>query len=95
MAGVGGLGMIARSSKTDLGGGVASAGQNFRRNFLLRRLGRFDPCVFIRYWSNWRTSTTLPVLSHLRGYGPVWFWMRTWSPILRAGRRLVCSESLS
>ena len=25
------------------------------------------------YWSNWRTSMTMSVLSHLLGCGPVWF----------------------
>ena len=38
-----------RSSDIDLGGGMAYAGRNLRRNFLLRRIVRFDPSIFTRY----------------------------------------------
>ena len=38
-----------RSSDIDLGGGVARAGRNLRRNFLLRRVVRFDPSILTRY----------------------------------------------
>ena len=48
-------------------------GVYFLRNFLLRRVKRSEPSTRTTYWSNCRTSTTMPVLSHLVGWGPVWF----------------------
>ena len=84
-----GRGGIARSSSTVRGGGVGYTGRIFLRNFLLRRVARLEPSVLTRYWSNWRTSTMMPVLSHFRGKLPVWFWSRTWSPT-RRGEVVAC-----
>ena len=36
-----------------------------------------------------------PVLSHLLGWGPVWFCTRTKSPTASGGRRFVCSAHVS
>ena len=52
----------------------------FLRNLRLRSVVRPDPSTRTRYWSNWRTSTPLPVVSPLSGWFPVWFCMRTVSP---------------
>ena len=49
-------------------------GVYFLRYFLLQRVTRPEPSTRTTYWSNCRTSTTMPVLSHLVGWGPVWFW---------------------
>ena len=38
---------------------------------------------------------TTPVLSHLVGLGPDWFWIRTWLPTAKGGSLLVCSDHLS
>ena len=38
---------------------------------------------------------TMPVLSHFVGWGPVWFWIRTWLLTAKGGSRLVCSDHLS
>ena len=54
-----------------------------------------EPSTRTAYWSNCRTSMMLPVLSHLVGCGPVWFWIRTWLPTFSGGSRLVCSDHLS
>ena len=47
-----------------------TTGRYFRKNFLFRSVTRPDPSTLTTYWSNWRTSMTLPVLSHLVGLGP-------------------------
>ena len=52
-------------------------------------------CIRTTYWSYWWTSTTTLVLSHLVGWLPVWFCMRTWCPTLRRGSFLVCSFQCS
>ena len=67
------------------------AGENFRRNWRLRRVTRPEPSTRMTYWLCWRTSTTSPVLSHRLGFGPSWFWRRTQSPTARGGSRRVCS----
>ena len=81
-----GVGRVRCSSFATGSGGKASrlsgaarviAGVNFRRNLRLRNVMRPEPSTRIAYWSCCRTSTTFPVLSHLRGLLPVWFWMRT------------------
>ena len=75
------LGPGARAS-----GARGTTGRYLRRNFLFRRVTRPEPSTRTTYWSNWCTSTTIPVLSHLVGWGPVWFWMRTQSPTTSGGR---------
>ena len=70
-------------------------GMYFRRNFRLRNVTLPEPSTLTTYWSNCRTSMTTPVLSHFLGCGPTWFWMRTRSPVLSGGRRLVCSDHFS
>ena len=83
-----GPGAIARGAR-----GIT--GTYFRKNFLFRRVIRPEPSTRTTYWSNWRTSTTIPVLSHLVGWGPVWFWMRTQSPTTKGGSMRVCSVKRS
>ena len=63
-----------------------TTGRNLGRNFLFRRLTRPEPSTLTMYWSNWRTSITIPILSHLVGFGPVWFCIRTLSPTSSGGR---------
>ena len=70
-------------------GARGMTGRNLRKNFLLRKVTRPEPSTLTTYWSNWRTSTTIPVLSHLVGWGPVWFWIRTQSPMTKGGRTRV------
>ena len=50
-----------------------------------------EPSTRTTYWWNWRTSMMMPVLSHLLGCGPVWFWIRTWWPSARGGNLWVCT----
>ena len=83
------------SSKIGRGEGVLNNGMNFLRNFLFLMVELLEPSILTTYWSNCRTSTTMPVLSHFRGNLPVWFCTRTWSPTRRGGRRLVWSDSRS
>ena len=81
-----------------VGSGVVDNGTTgwyFCKNFLFLMVTLPDPSTRMPYWSYCRTSMTTPVLSHLFGAGPVWFCMRTVSPISSGGRRLVCSVSLS
>lgn len=68
---------------------------HFIRNYLFRVVTLPEPSILTTYWSKWRTSIIVPVLSHLRGCGPVWFRIRTWSPMINCGRRLVCSVQRS
>ena len=70
-------------------------GVYLRRNFLFRSVTLPDPSTRTTYRSNWRTSITQPVLSHLSGVGPVWFWILTRSPTMSDSKCLVCSESCS
>ena len=94
----GGLNGVPRCFKSSViirGGGDLCSGANFLRNFRLRNVVRPDPSTLITYWSNCRTSVTFPVLSHFVGLGPVWFWIRTWSPTVRGGSLFVCSDHFS
>lgn len=52
-------------------------GIHFLRNFLFRMVTLPAPSSLTTYWSNRRTSIIVPVLSYLRGCGPVWFGIRT------------------
>ena len=70
---VGGTGECG--GKLWFGGGGLWKGVNFRKNFLFRRVTRPDPSTFTWYWSYVLASTIRPVLSHLLGLFPVWFWM--------------------
>ena len=74
---------------------VVVYGTNRRRNFLFRSVRRPEPSTLTKYWSNCRTSTTTPVRSHLRYSVPIWFCIRTWSPMRSGSRHFVCSESVS
>ena len=76
-------------------GALGTTGVYCRRNLRLRNVMRPDPSTLTTYWLNWRTSMMMPVLSHLVGCGPVWFWMRTVSPTCRGGNVRVCSDSRS
>ena len=75
-------GMASGALKSSVRGGVGWGGAGrggvyFLRNFLFLRVTLPDPSTRTTYWSNWRTSTTRPVLSHFLGNCPVWFWRRT------------------
>ena len=59
-----------------------------RRNFLFLRLSLPDPSIRMVYCLCGRVSITIPVLSHLRGFGPVWFWTFTVCPTLSGARFL-------
>ena len=61
-------------------------GWNLRRYFLLPNVSLPVPSTLTAYWSLPLTWTTRPVLSHLRGKRPVWFWMWQWSPSSRGDR---------
>merc|ERR1711911_300511 len=45
-----------------------------------------EPSTLTMYWSLSLTSTTTPVMSHLEGWLPTWFWTRTESPTASLGR---------
>ena len=87
--------VVPKSPSITEGGGAGYTGTYCLRNFLFRSVTLPEPSTRITYWSNCRTSTTTPVLSHLRGWGPIWFCTRTWSPTVRGGSRLVCSDQRS
>ena len=70
-------------------------GTIFLRNFLFLTETLPEPSILILYWSYCITSTTVPDLSHFKGWGPCWFWMLTTSDTLRGARVLVCSERSS
>ena len=76
-------------------GARGMTGVNVRRNRLFRRVTRPEASLRTTYWSNWRTSSMMPVLSHWVGWGPVWFWIRTESPTVSGGRCRVCSDKRS
>ena len=75
--GVGGLsGALGASGSGKNGMGGASSvwrGVYRRRKRRFRVVRRPDPSVLMEYWWYCRTSTTVPVLSHLVGWRPVWF----------------------
>ncbi len=52
-----------------LGTWCVMTGTYFWRNFRFRSVTRPEPSTCITYWSNWRISTPIPVLSHLVGFG--------------------------
>ena len=96
LVGLGGsMARCLRSSSFVCRGGVICTGMYFLRNLRLWVVIRPEPSKRMTYWSNWRTSITTPVLSQFVGYGPVWFWIRTWLPTVRGGSLLVCSDHLS
>ena len=76
-------------------GDLAMCGVYRRRYFLLRSLTRSEPSTRTTYWSNCRTSTTIPVRSHLVGWGPTRFCSLTQVPMTSGGRTRVCSYSRS
>ena len=78
---------VSVSFKSAVRSHLAWAGKYFLRNLLFRSVGRPDPSMQTMYWSNWRTSMIVPVLSHFVGCGPTWFWTRTVSQTFRGGRR--------
>ena len=65
------------------------------RNFLFLKDILPDPSIFTLYWLNGRTSTTVPDLSHLRGWGPDWFCTMTTFDTVSMVSSLVCSVSRS
>ena len=85
---------VVRPSTIIMGVGEMT-GVYFLSNFLLRRGSRPEPSTRTTHWSNCRISTTMNVLSHLVGWGPVWFWIRTVSPPASGERTRVCSDSHS
>ena len=66
-----------------------------RKYFLSRSVTRPDPSTRTTYWSNCRTSTAIPVRSHLVGCGPIRFCSLIQLPITSCGRIRVCSDSCS
>ena len=84
-----------RSSLSRRGGGLAWTGTYLRRNLRFLSVILPEPSTRVMYWSNCFTSVMTPVLSHRVGWGPVWFWILTWSPTARGGSLLVCSAHLS
>ena len=75
--GVGGLSgaLGASGSGRNCMGGASSVwrGVYRRRKRRFRVVRRPDPSVLTEYWWYCMTSTTVPVLSHLVGWRPVWF----------------------
>ena len=76
-------------------GDLAMCGVYRRRYFLLRSVTRLEPSTHTTYWSNCRTSTTIPLRSHLVGWGPTRFCSLTQFPMTSGGRTRVCSDSRS
>ena len=68
---------VCASSRAVCLGGCCLAGTKLLRKRLLRIVCLPDPSTRMAYWWKSSTSTTTPVLSHLLGRGPVWFWMCT------------------
>ena len=62
-------GKTVRGPGARASGARGTTGRYLRRNFLFRRVTRPEPSTRTTYWSNWRTSTMIPVLSHLVGGG--------------------------
>ena len=91
-------GMVVARGMTDgqlINGALAICGVYWRMCFLLRSVTRPDPSTRMAYWSYCRTSTTIPVRSHLVGCGPTRFCSLTQLPIMSGGRTRVCSDSRS
>ena len=91
-------GMVVARGMTDgelIKGALAICGVYWRRCFLLRSVTRPDPSTRMTYWSYCRTSTTIPVRSHLVGCGPTRFCSLTQLPITSGGRTVcVLRQSL-
>ena len=78
-------------------GGRSSEGWGvYRRRYrLFLVVKRPEPSVLTPYWWYCRTSTTIPVLSHLVGWRPAWFCILTASPTFSGVRPAVCSSHLA
>ena len=69
-------GALGASDSGRNGMGVVSSvwrGVYRRRKRRFHVVRRPDPSVLTEYWWYYRTSTTVPVLSHLVGWCPVWY----------------------
>ena len=66
-----------------------------RRNFRLRSGARPELSNLTTHWSYCRTSISKPVLFHLFGSCPVWFWIHTVSPTFNSCNFLVCTFQYS
>ena len=73
-----------------LGGSVGLTGLYLCRKRLFCSVTRPAPSTLTLYWSCGWASTTMPVLSHLVGCGPVWFWILMCEPTGSGGRAFVC-----
>ena len=89
------LTMYCRSSVMLSQGGAVCTGTYFNKTLQLQRVILPEPLTQTTYWSNCHTSIMTPVLSHVVGHGPVWFWIHTWFPTTRSGSHLVCSVHCS
>ena len=67
VAGCGSLAGMRCSDGRETTGRLSTAGVYLRRNLRLRSVTLPDPSTRTTYWWNWRTSITMPVLSHLVG----------------------------
>ena len=76
-------------------GDLAMCGVYRRRYFLLRSVTRPEPSTRTTYWSNCRTSTTIPVRSRLVGWGPTRFCSLTQFPMTSGGRTRVCALTVA
>jgi len=74
---------------------LCAYGVSFLRNLLFLSVSLPDPSTLTTYWSWSLSSTTTPVMSHLDGWLPTWFWTNTLSPTASLGRALVFLLSLS
>ena len=66
-----------------------------RRNCLFLVVSLLDPSILTTYLSLSPTAMTVPVLPHLVGLLPDWFWTRHTSPITKGGNILEPESSLS
>ena len=66
-----------------------------RRYRLFLVVKRPEPSVLTPYWWYCKTSTTIPDLSHLVGWRPVWFCILTVSPTFSGVSPAVCSSHLA
>ena len=72
--------------------GDLTMGEKLLKNLLFLNVSRPVPSTLTVYWSCSFASTSPPVLSHLLGWLPTWFCMKTFVPIARVGNFLVCSD---
>merc|ERR1712055_1023355 len=68
---------------------LAKLGLSSLMNRLFLRVRRLEPSTLIRTWECGLFSNTTPVLSHLVGLLPVWFWIITGVPTSSISRSLV------